>query len=90
MACMPITRGAKKTVRADANKRVFNVRRASAMKTVVKEIKTAVAKGERKVAEELVPKAYKAIDKAKKRGLIKMNTAARKKSRLVAMIKKVK
>ena len=77
-------------MRADANKRVFNVRRNSAMKEVVKDIKTAITKGEKKVAEELIPKAYKAIDKAKKRGLIKKNTAARKKSRLVAMIKKSK
>jgi len=87
---MPITKGAKKTLKADANKRVFNVRRFSAMKAVVKDIKKAVAKGEKKTAEELIPKAYKAIDKAKKRGIIKKNTAARKKSRLIAMIKKSK
>ena len=90
MACMPITRGAKKKVRGDEKKRVFNVRRASAMKSIIKEIKTAVAKGEKKTAEELIPKAYKAIDKAKKRGLIKLNTASRKKSRLVKMIKNSK
>ncbi len=90
MAFMPITKGAKKTLKADANKRVFNVRRASAMKAVIKDIKKAVTDGEKKTAEELLPKAYKAIDKAKKRGLIKKNTAARKKSRLVAFIKKGK
>ena len=32
--------------------------------------------------------AYKAIDKAAKRGVIKKNTAARKKSRLSARLKK--
>ena len=90
MAFMPITKGAKKTIRADANKRVFNVRRSSAMKDIVKDIKKAIAKGDKKVAEELVPKAYKAIDKAQKSGIIKKNTAARKKSRLVAAIKKGK
>ena len=40
-------------------------------------------------AQALVPKAYKAIDKAAKRGVIKKNTANRKKSRLVAAIKKI-
>ena len=60
------------------------------MKKVVKEIKEAAQKGEKKVAEELMPKAYKAIDKAKKRGLIKANTAARKKSRLVKLVKNSK
>jgi small subunit ribosomal protein S20 len=87
---MPITKGAAKTHRADQNKRVFNVRRFSAMKKVIKDITTAASKGETKKAEEMVPKAYKAIDKAEKRGLIKKNTAARKKSRLVALIKRGK
>lgn len=32
--------------------------------------------------------AYKAIDKAMKRGVIKKNTAARKKARLAAFLKK--
>ncbi len=88
MAVMPITRGAKKTLRGDAKKRVFNMRRSSAMKSVVKDIKKAVGEGNSKKASELVPAAYKAIDKAKKRGIIKKNTAARKKSRLTAFIKK--
>jgi ribosomal protein S20 len=35
-----------------------------------------------------MPTAYKAIDKAAKRGVIKPNTAARKKSRLAALIKR--
>jgi small subunit ribosomal protein S20 len=60
------------------------------MKAIIKDIKTAIAKGDKKGAEKLVPEAYKAIDKAKKRGIIKLNTAARKKSRLVKMIKNSK
>lgn len=90
MAFMPITKGAAKTHRADNRKRVFNIRRNSAMKAVVKDVKTAVAAGETKKAEELIPIAYKAIDKASKRGIIKKNTASRKKSRLVALIKRGK
>lgn len=41
-------------------------------------------------AEKLLPEAYKAIDKAKKRGVIKGNTADRKKARLAAAIKRAK
>ena len=41
-------------------------------------------------AEKLLPAAYKAIDKAMKRGVIKGNTADRKKSRLAAAIKRAK
>lgn len=87
---MPITKGAKKTLRGDARKRLFNMRRSSQMRSVIKDIKKAVAKGEVKAAEELMPEAYKAIDKAKKRGVIKKGTASRKKSRLAAFIQRNK
>lgn len=41
-------------------------------------------------AKNLISQAYQAIDKAAKRGVIKKNTAARKKSRLSALIKRTK
>jgi small subunit ribosomal protein S20 len=85
---MPITKGAKKAHRASLRKRVFNLRRKSVMHTVVKKIQKHVASGETKEAEAMVPEAQKAIDKAAKRGVIKKNNAARKKSRLVAAIKR--
>jgi len=73
---MPITKGAQKAHRVSEKKRVFNVRRKGEMKDVTKEIQKAAAAGDAKKAQELVPKAYKAIDKAAKRGVIKANTAA--------------
>ena len=79
---MPITKGAKKAHRASLRKQVFNLRRKRAMHDAVKAVRDAVAKGDTKSAETLLPTAYKAIDKAAKRGVIKDNTAARKKSRL--------
>lgn len=85
---MPITKSAAKAHRSSLNKRVFNVRRREAMKDVVKEIKKLVASGKAKEAQAKLSDAYQAIDKAAKRGIIKPNTAARKKSRLVALIKK--
>ncbi len=86
---MPITQGAKKAHRASLKKRVFNVRRKREMFEVVKSLKKQVAAGNKTEAEQLVPAAYKAIDKAAKRGVIKDNTAARKKSRIIAAIKKL-
>ena len=85
---MPITTGAKKAHRRSLRKSVFNVRRTRAMNDVVKKIRKHVAGGETKEAETLMPTAYKAIDKAAKRGVIKENTASRKKSRLVAAVKR--
>ncbi len=87
---MPITKGAQKAHRVSKRKQVFNVRRKGAMKDVVKEVQKAVTTGDAKKAQELLPKAYKAIDKAAKRGVIKDNTAARKKSRLTAQVKAAK
>lgn len=85
---MPITKGAQKAHRASERKKVFNIRRKSAMKDVSKEVEKAITAGDAKKAKELLPKAYKAIDKAAKRGVIKANTAARKKSRMSAAIKR--
>ena len=86
---MPITSSAKKAVRNAKKKHVFNLRKAGAMKSVIKDIQKLI--GEKKVAEAkaLLPKAYKAIDKAEKMGgIIKKNNASRKKSRLAQAIKK--
>ena len=85
---MPITSSAKKALRGSKRKRVFNVRRQRAMKEVIKRIRAHVAEGKKKEAHALLSGAYKEIDKAAKRGVIKKNTAARKKSRLAMLIKK--
>jgi len=86
---MPIIESAKKQLRASKTKRVFNQRRKGAIDVVVKEIKKLLS--DKKVAEAkaLIPKMQKALDKAVKTNYIKLNTASRKKSRIVAMVKKV-
>ena len=84
---MPITKGAEKAHRQSERKHVFNLRRKRAMKETVKAIEQAITSGDSKQAKELLPKAYQAIDKAAKRGVIKDNTAARKKSRLTTRVK---
>lgn len=86
---MAITSSAKKAHKASLNKKVFNVRRKKVLHDVMKEVNSLITEKKGKEAQALLPKAYKAIDKATKRGVIKKNTASRKKSRLVAAIKKV-
>lgn len=86
---MPITSSAKKALRGSKRKHVFNLRRNRAMKDVVKETRKLLESGKKTEAQDLLPKAYKAIDKATKRGVIKKNAANRKKSRLAAAIKKI-
>ncbi len=80
---MAITKNAKKAHRTSLRKRVYNIRRKTALHDVVKEFRTHMQKGQKKEAEALLPKVYQAIDKAAKGGVIKVNTASRKKSRLV-------
>ena len=60
------------------------------MRESVKVVKSLV--GEKKSSDAMakLSMAYKAIDKAVKRGIIKKNTAARKKSRLSKLIKNSK
>lgn len=86
---MAITSSAKKAWRASLQKRVFNLRRKAAVTNAVKEIKKLLALKKIEEALASVPKAYKAIDKAAKNHTIKKGAADRKKSRLMAMIKRV-
>lgn len=57
------------------------------MKELTKQVRSLVDEGKKEEAEELLPEAYKAIDKAAKNNVIKENAAARKKSKLAKLIK---
>jgi small subunit ribosomal protein S20 len=65
------------------------LRRKDEMQGIVKEYKKLVQAKKIDEAQKLMPKLQKAIDKAKKNGLIKKNTASRKKSRLMKITIKV-
>lgn len=84
---MAITKSAKKAIRSSARKRVFNLRSRRAMAKKIKDTAAFSGKG-RTEQQEALAGAYQAIDKAVQRGVIKKNTAARKKSRLTARLKK--
>ena len=87
---MPITKSAKKALRSGARKKLVNDRRKAVLKETVKSVKKFVSAKDGKQAESVLAKAYQAIDKAAKRGVIKKNAAARKKSRLVKAVRNVK
>lgn len=86
---MPITRGAKKAIRVSARKRLFNLKRKDDMKDAIKKFKKLVSEKKKDEASKLVSTVYKAIDKAAKRGVIKKNTASRKKSGVSRLLKTV-
>ncbi len=87
---MAITSSAKRAIRSSAKKHIFNIRRKEAVHNTAKTLLKTVHNKDVAGAEKLLPAAYKAIDKAMKRGVIKKNTAARKKSRLALAIKRAR
>ncbi|MFH1611796.1 MAG: 30S ribosomal protein S20 [bacterium] len=86
---MPITKSAKKALRQNRTKRSFNLKRKNEMKSMIKEFRTLVSNSKKAEAEAILSKVYKTIDKAAKRGIIKDNTASRKKSRLTKSLNKI-
>lgn len=77
---MANTASARKAIRVADRKRVFNDRRRKTMRRVIKQVKDLIREKKVDEAKALLPEAYKAIDKAVKRGVIKANTGSRKKS----------
>jgi small subunit ribosomal protein S20 len=85
---MPITTSAKKALRQSLRKRAQNKIKSEQMKKAIKSIKKLIDVGKKSEAAKLVSSAYKAIDKAAKTGVIKKNTAGRKKAVLMRMVHK--
>ncbi len=85
---MAITRSAKKAARQSLRRRARNLQKKRKIKNLLKEVKALVSQKKPEEAKKLLPQVYKALDKAAKTGVIKKNTAARKKSRIVRLISK--
>ncbi|HEY9585065.1 MAG TPA: 30S ribosomal protein S20 [Candidatus Paceibacterota bacterium] len=85
---MAITSSAKRAIRVAERRRALNLHRADTMKEALKGFRKLVGEGKQKEAEKVLPALYKALDKAAKRGVIKKNTSARKKSRAIALLRK--
>lgn len=85
---MPITKSAKKALRQSLKRRDRNLLYKNKMKIPIKEVKKLVFQKKIEEAKKLLPKIYKALDKAGKVGVIKLRTAARKKSRITKLVNK--
>lgn len=80
---MAITKSAKKAHRQSLRKKAQNEKRKDALRKAMKAARTGT-KGDRNT----LAGAYQAIDKALKRGIIKKNTAARRKALAAKLLKK--
>ena len=79
---MPNIKSAIKRVKTTETRAKANASVKTAYKTAVKNFKVAVEANQKEKAKELYTIATKAVDKAANKGVIKANTAARKKSHL--------
>ncbi|MBP6931655.1 MAG: 30S ribosomal protein S20 [Candidatus Pacebacteria bacterium] len=84
---MPITQSAKKALRGSLRKKAVNDRSKKLMKESIKKIEKLVKEKNKPEAKKNLPSVYSVIDKATKKGVIKKNTASRKKSRLSRITK---
>lgn len=78
---MPVIKSAIKRVRQEKKRKAYNVSVKSAVKAKFKTVRDEVATGKVKGNSELIA-AIKEIDRAVRKGVIKKQTADRKKSRL--------
>jgi small subunit ribosomal protein S20 len=87
---MPITKSAKKALRQNLRRKARNLRTKEKMKNLVKRLRNLILEKKIEEAQKLLPQVYKILDKAAKIGVIKKNTAARKKSRITKLISRTK
>lgn len=84
---MPNSKSAAKRLRQDKKKAERNTQAKLNIAYIAKKITKSIEAKDKTKAEEWYAKFQKAIDKASKSGLYHKNTAARKKSRMVARFK---
>lgn len=85
---MPNSPNAVKALRQSEKRRLHNRQLRSALRTVVKKARLAIASGNADEAEAAFRNAVKRLDQAAAKNLIHKNAASRTKSRLAAAKKK--
>jgi small subunit ribosomal protein S20 len=87
---MPNTKSAMKAMRQNIKRRQINLLVLESIKKATKQVRKAVTAGKKDDISKALAAAYSALDKAAKKNIIHRNNASRKKSRLAAMVAKVK
>ena len=87
---MPNIKSAAKALRQSVRRRSQNIRRKTAYRDALKEVKKLIASANIAEAEKLVPKIYQTLDKAAKTFAIKKNKANRLKSRIVKTLRRAR
>ena len=83
-------KSSEKRAKQDIKKNLANKTNESKGKTAVKKVRDAITAGDKKTAAELLKTAQAELRKLAKTGVIKLNTAARRTSRLATQINSLK
>lgn len=83
-------KSAKKRIKTNLKRRLRNKMAKSRVKTAIRSLREAVQAGEVVTAQEKFVQVQKLLDTAAGKGILHKNNAARKKSRLAALLKKIK
>lgn len=86
---MPIKSAAFKAVRQTQKRRARNLAILSTVKKAEKALRKALVSKDKSKATDALKAAIKVIDRAKQKGVLKPNTAGRKKSRLTAAVRRL-
>ncbi len=84
---MPHTRSAKKRVRQTIKRTLRNKARKSRIRTFVRKVEEAIARGDLEAARAAFVKAESELRRGVTKGVLHINTAARKTSRLARKVK---
>ena len=84
---MPIIKSAKKRVKTAEKAAIANSKTRKSMRNTIKELRTAIEKGDKKSLPELYSTAQSTIDTAVKKNILHKNKAARNKARLSDEVK---
>ncbi len=87
---MANTHAAEKAIRQSARRRVRNRVVRTTTRTEVKNAQALIAASDTAAAEKATVEAISALDNAAKRGVIKRNNAARRKSRLMKKLNQLR
>jgi small subunit ribosomal protein S20 len=86
---MANTKSAKKRIRQIEARTEINGARRSRIRTFIKKVETAIAAGDKTAAQEAFQAAQPEMQRGVTKGLLHINTVARKLSRLSARIKAI-
>ena len=85
---MPNIKSAKKRVKTTEAKTLRNKMIKSDMKTAIKKLDAAIVEGNKETIDTTFRAAVKTVDQATAKGVLKKNTASRKKAQMAIKVNK--